>query len=936
MTVTVPAIPTPVPQKTDTLNFATRADALLAALPAVVTAQNLQNIENNAINVAVNDLQLSAVASAASAAAAAIGAAAARDIALAQAAIVAAQVSSATASALTAAANAATTTTKATEATSAANTTQALRDSFVAVYGSLGYQATVAYASGLSITVAVQTVEYAGEVYAPLIAALPFTTGAIFDTSKWRVVNATKFLSDAAGAVLRSLEEKCRDVVNIEDCGGLGGDAAFNNASALTLALAAAFALKRPLALTRPPYRLGSNVTISQDDITIIACGGTGDTLPLFKQTSTTANTLTVTGKGLRVIGRLSFAHTGTPTAGIALNVTGAAAGAINIDAFDAFGMYEAVKQSEGAGSVRIGHLRLRNILGQLAVWVNSLYSVTPKYNTGLTIDFVDCKNPEGVNNALNWFAFLQYGRDISIGRLGGVIEGGTDAGKCYCNNEPGVPASERWSERIYFGPIRCIGQHSDVLRIKEGDWVTVDRTQMIDATTTTVDLEEGGTFNFGGRGLFTSPEFGGNLRAIGAVVSGCAQHGIYLTHQGPGRTVLRDCESSDNSRASPLQSNNFIVDDWVSNFFVTGGNLGVPGNGKPASTKLTFTGAPNNAYTLTLLGQLLNFRTTATAATDIQLADTTRGCLINLVDFVNTSMLPQIRRLTATLDPLFDVVTFTLKERGLAGNSLAVSKAGSLMNFPSGTPSTTLLGGTGRNEARFNALIPKTCRNYRFERVDLQGGGSGNADNKGQGLFIDCPGVDNPTDVVMHVNVAGTVTNTTLRAGYLSGGQFEFVGYMSSVSAGTCGAQASINGVTQGGSAVSVSASQGVVSALPVAGGTGYTVNDTLTVTGGTSTSAATLKVATVDGSGRVLSVTVLNQISRYTVQPTDPVAVTGGTGTGATFNLGWSLGFRQDVSTPYRFDATSTPVPATVTITSASSAADLSVTLLFRRVTL
>jgi hypothetical protein len=50
MTITVPSIPVPVPQSTDPTNFDERADALLAALPAVVVAQNLQNIENNSLN----------------------------------------------------------------------------------------------------------------------------------------------------------------------------------------------------------------------------------------------------------------------------------------------------------------------------------------------------------------------------------------------------------------------------------------------------------------------------------------------------------------------------------------------------------------------------------------------------------------------------------------------------------------------------------------------------------------------------------------------------------------------------------------------------------------------------------------------------------------------------------------------------------------------
>jgi hypothetical protein len=68
-------------------------------------------------------------------------------------------------------------------------------------------------------------------------------------------------------------------------------------------------------------------------------------------------------------------------------------------------------------------------------------------------------------------------------------------------------------------------------------------------------------------------------------------------------------------------------------------------------------------------------------------------------------------------------------------------------------------------------------------------------------------------------------------------------------------------------------------------AGGTGYAVNDVLTVAGGTGT-AATLKVLTVS-SGVITSVQVLTPGS-YTVNPsTSANAVTGGTGTTATMDL-------------------------------------------------
>ena len=54
MTVLIPPVPTPVPQASDPLNFDARADAFVASLPAVVTAMNAQNVENNAINNSTN------------------------------------------------------------------------------------------------------------------------------------------------------------------------------------------------------------------------------------------------------------------------------------------------------------------------------------------------------------------------------------------------------------------------------------------------------------------------------------------------------------------------------------------------------------------------------------------------------------------------------------------------------------------------------------------------------------------------------------------------------------------------------------------------------------------------------------------------------------------------------------------------------------------
>lgn len=77
------------------------------------------------------------------------------------------------------------------------------------------------------------------------------------------------------------------------------------------------------------------------------------------------------------------------------------------------------------------------------------------------------------------------------------------------------------------------------------------------------------------------------------------------------------------------------------------------------------------------------------------------------------------------------------------------------------------------------------------------------------------------------------------------------------------------------------------------VGGGTGYTVGDILTVSGGTSTIAATLEVLTAP-AGVIATVRIRNA-GLYTTAPSDPVSVTGGTGSGATFDMtfgtnGWT----------------------------------------------
>lgn len=70
MTTLIPELPTPVPQSTDPVNFAPRADAFLGALPGFAMAANQQAEENNQAALTIAGSAVAAAGSAASAKAA--------------------------------------------------------------------------------------------------------------------------------------------------------------------------------------------------------------------------------------------------------------------------------------------------------------------------------------------------------------------------------------------------------------------------------------------------------------------------------------------------------------------------------------------------------------------------------------------------------------------------------------------------------------------------------------------------------------------------------------------------------------------------------------------------------------------------------------------------------------------------------------------------
>ena len=90
----------------------------------------------------------------------------------------------------------------------------------------------------------------------------------------------------------------------------------------------------------------------------------------------------------------------------------------------------------------------------------------------------------------------------------------------------------------------------------------------------------------------------------------------------------------------------------------------------------------------------------------------------------------------------------------------------------------------------------------------------------------------------------------------------------------------------TAGGVQATATCTLGISTSSAISGGSGYSLNDVVTVVGGTFGTAATYTVSGV--SGGVVTALTATTFGTYTVLPTNPVSVTGGTGSGLTFNAG------------------------------------------------
>ncbi|MEG0205482.1 MAG: SGNH/GDSL hydrolase family protein [Citrobacter sp.] len=87
-----------------------------------------------------------------------------------------------------------------------------------------------------------------------------------------------------------------------------------------------------------------------------------------------------------------------------------------------------------------------------------------------------------------------------------------------------------------------------------------------------------------------------------------------------------------------------------------------------------------------------------------------------------------------------------------------------------------------------------------------------------------------------------------------------------------------------------------GMATATITDAGAGYAVGDNLTPAGGDFSASGRIRVTGVDDAGAITSAAV-QQPGVYTDKPTNPVATTGGSGSGAGFTLSWNAGVASSV---------------------------------------
>lgn len=144
------------------------------------------------------------------------------------------------------------------------------------VLGGLGYAPPVTYASGISMTLTTQTVEYSGEIYAPKVASLPFTTSTwATDSAKFRLIQGVAatdlaasggagmigYMPAGTGAVETTVEKKLHQIKSVKDSGAIGDYNVEGNDAPKIMAS------EKPYRFPRGAYRLDSTIKYQKDSL---------------------------------------------------------------------------------------------------------------------------------------------------------------------------------------------------------------------------------------------------------------------------------------------------------------------------------------------------------------------------------------------------------------------------------------------------------------------------------------------------------------------------------------------------------------------------------------------------------------------------------------------------------------------------------------------
>ena len=205
--------------------------------------------------------------------------------------------------------------------------------------------------------------------------------------------------------------------------------------------------------------------------------------------------------------------------------------------------------------------------------------------------------------------------------------------------------------------------------------------------------------------------------------------------------------------------------------------------------------------------------------------------------------------------------------------NMTVRSKGNGYVGFTSGGGSGILLGLPNGSANYFTAGSSNTGNGVQFAAAGSDTNISQVFQSKGTGAIDLAAGSSG-----VNISNGGTVTATTRTA----------LGTYTTAPSVVISAPTTAGGVQATGVAIIQT-----TAATIAGGGTGYTVGDTITMVGGTlqTGGAGTFRVASVSG-GVITSVDTPNY-SQYLTPPTNPVSVTGGTGSGATLTVSYIFGY-------------------------------------------